>query len=128
MPAARSRPVEPFGSAACRGMRTTPEIIDVDSTHLEEVLGGVEQALDTEDATLIRRLFESYVYVAGLVEDKNTSIRRLRQLFFGQRTEKTATVVGRRSETPPAAAPLDAAAPGAAAPGAGASDTVVDSA
>jgi transposase len=90
-------------------MRNTPEIIDVDSTHLEEVLVRVEQALDTEDATLIRRLFESYVYVAGLVEDKNTSIRRLRQLFFGKHTEKTATVVGRSGETPEAASPPDAA-------------------
>ncbi len=97
-------------------MRTTPEIIDVDSTDLEEVLGRVEQALDTEDATLIRRLFESYVYVAGLVEDKNTSIRRLRQLFFGKRTEKTATVVGRSAEAAAATSPPDAADPGAAAP------------
>ena len=98
-------------------MRNTPEIVDVDSTHLEEVLGRVEQALDTEDATLIRRLFESYVYVAGLVEDKNTSIRRLRQLFFGKRTEKTATVVGRSGETPETP-PCDTADPGVAIRGA----------
>ena len=114
MPAARSRPVQPYRSAGCRGMRTTPEIIDVDSTRLEEVLGRVEQALDTEDATLIRRLFESYVYVAGLVEDKNTSLRRLRQLFFGKRTEKTATVVGHSGGTPEATSPRDTVAPGAA--------------
>ena len=107
-------------------MRTTPEIIDVDSTHLEEVLGRVEQALDTEDATLIRRLFESYVYVAGLVEDKNTSIRRLRQLFFGKRTEKTATVVGRSAEPATATSPPDAADPGAAEPDAAVSGLVAD--
>jgi transposase len=106
-------------------MRTTPEIIDVDSTHLEEVLGRVEQALDAEDATLIRRLFESYVYVAGLVEDKNTSIRRLRQLFFGKRTEKTATVVGRSDEAPAATPPPDAADPGAE-PDAAAGGVVAD--
>lgn len=102
-------------------MRTTAEIVDVDRTHLEEVLGRVEQALDTEDATLIRRLCESYVYVAGLVEDKNTSIRRLRQLFFGKRTEKTATVVGRSGDTAEATAPPDAVDPGAAQPHAAAS-------
>ena len=61
MPAARLRPVQPFRSAGCRGMRTPPEIVDVDRTHLEEVLGRVERALDTDDATLIRRLFESDV-------------------------------------------------------------------
>jgi hypothetical protein len=38
--------------------------------------------------------------VADLVDDKNTSIRRLRQLFFGKRTEKTAAVVGQKTESP----------------------------
>ncbi len=88
-------------------MRQALEILEVDSTQLEEVLRRVEQAqgLDDKDTQLIRAVFASYVYVAGLVEDKNTSIRRLRQLFFGARTEKTAAVVGRgaaKSETPPA--------------------------
>ena len=74
-----------------------PEIVEVDSTQLEEVLRRVEQSLDEKDAALIRAVFESYVYVTDLVEDKNTSIRRLRQLFFGARTEKTDAVVGRGS-------------------------------
>src|SRR5207245_26937 len=81
-------------------MRKSPEIMEVNNTHLDEVLRRVEQALDAKDALLIRRLFESYVYVAGLVEDKNTSIRHLRQLFFGKRTEKTAAVVGNKTGKP----------------------------
>jgi transposase len=40
--------------------------------------------------------------VTDLVEDKNTSIRRLRQLLFGARTERTDTVVGRGGEKPEA--------------------------
>jgi transposase len=75
-----------------------PEIVEVDNTQLEEVLHRVEQALDEKDAELIRAVFASYVYVTDLVEDKNTSIRRLRQLLFGARTEKTDAVVGRRGE------------------------------
>ena len=75
-------------------MRNAPEIVEVESTQLEEVLRRVEQALDEKDSALIRAVFQSYAYVADLVEDKNTSIRRLRQLFFGARTEKTAAVVG----------------------------------
>jgi transposase len=101
----------------CRRMRNAPGIIEVDSTRLEDVLGRVEQALDDKDAALIRAVFQSYTYVAGLVEDKNTSIRRLRQLFFGNRTEKTKAVVGSEAEkakaTPPEATPVsqsDAAA------------------
>jgi len=79
-------------------MRNSPEIVEVDNTQLEEVLRRVEQALDEKDTKLIRAVFESYVYVADLVEDKNTSIRRLRKLFFGTRTEKTEAVVGRSAE------------------------------
>ena len=83
-------------------MRNAPEIIEVDSTHLEEVLRRVEhgEVLDEKDAKLIRAVFESYVYVTGLVKDKDTSIRRLRQLFFGARTEKTKAVVGQHPEKP----------------------------
>lgn len=102
-------------------MRKAPEIVAVDSTQLEEVLRRVEQALDEKDSQLIRAVFQSYAYVADLVEDKNTSIRRLRQLFFGARTEKTKAVIGRPTETPDAAfaSPATTDSEGAA----GASDT-----
>jgi transposase len=73
-------------------MRNLPEIVEVDDAHLEEVLRRVEQALEEKDAQLIRAVFQSYAYVTDLVEDKNTSIKRLRQLLFGSRTEKTKTV------------------------------------
>ncbi len=63
-------------------------------TQLEEVLRRAEQALNEKDATIIRRLFESYFYISDLVEDKKTTIARLRHLFFGQRTEKTKAVSG----------------------------------
>jgi len=79
-------------------MRRTPEIVDVDSSQVAEVLGRVEQALDEKDAALIRAIITSYLYVTDLVEDKNTSLRRLRQLLFGARTEKTATVVGQQTD------------------------------
>jgi transposase len=79
-------------------MRHAPEIIEVDGARLEDVLRRVEQALEAEDAELVRAVFASYAYVADLVEDKNTTIRRLRQLFFGARTEKTEAVVGRGSQ------------------------------
>src|SRR5277367_1574885 len=89
-------------------MRQAPEIIEVDRTQREDVLRRVEQALDAKDAALIRAVFQSYAYVTDLVEDKNTSIRRLRELFFGKRTEKTAAVLGRetaKSEQPDAPGP-----------------------
>jgi len=104
-------------------MRKAPEIVEVDSTQLEEVLRRVEQALDENDTRLIRAVFQSYAYVADLVEDKNTTIRRLRQLFFGARTEKTKAVIGRPTETPGAASASPAAADTEGAAGASNSGT-----
>jgi transposase len=91
-------------------MRNAPELVEVDDARLEEVLRRVEQSLDEKDAALVRAVFESYAYVSDLVEDKNTSIRRLRQLFFGARTEKTDAVVGPKDKEPDAASPRDAGA------------------
>jgi transposase len=105
-------------SASWRTMRNAPEIVEVDSRQVDEVLRRVEQALDPKDAELIRAVFRSYAYVTDLVEDKNTSIRRLRQLFFGKRTEKTDAVVGRQGVKPDAA-PSGSVAPEPEAPARG---------
>jgi transposase len=103
-------------------MRNSPGLVEVDSARLEEVLRRVERSLDEQDSALVRAVFESYAYVADLVEDKNTSIRRLRQLFFGARTEKTDAVVGQEDRKPDAAAPRDAGAETGLAAGDGSSD------
>src|SRR3954466_11342273 len=103
-------------------MRNAPELVEVDSTRLEEVLRRVEQSLDEKDAALVRAVFESYAYVADLVEDKKTSIRRLRQLFFGARTETTEAVVGLRARKPDAAEPRGGVAETDLAAGDGDSD------
>jgi hypothetical protein len=93
-------------------MRSAPKIIDVDSTRLEEVLLRVEPALEAEDFALVRAVFESYAYLTDLVEDKATSIRRLRQLLFGARTETMESVVGRDPEGAGAIRQPDGAADG----------------
>src|SRR3954469_19567553 len=111
----------PRSAGGC-GMRNGLELVDVDSDRLEEVLRRAEQSLDEQDAELIRAVFESYAYVADLVEDKNTTIRRLRQLFFGSRTEKTEAVVGPKTETSRVTASSDAAAGTESAAGEGAND------
>src|SRR4051794_11217814 len=98
-------------------MRHAPEIIEVDSPRLEEVLGRAEQALAREDVELIRTLVEAYRYVVDLVDDKNTSMGRLRQLLFGSRTEKTNAVLGRKTGRRDAAPANGAAADTASASG-----------
>ncbi len=99
----------PGTDGGCR-MRTTLELVEVDSERLEEVLRRAEQSLDEKDAALIRAVFASYAYVTDLVEDRNTTIRRLRQMFFGSRTEKTEAVVGPKTGTSQVTASPDAAA------------------
>ncbi len=74
--------------------RTPSGIVDVDTKQLDDVLRRAEESLDSADFALTKAVFESYAYLADLVEDKNTSLRRLRQLLFGNRTEKTLAVLG----------------------------------
>src|SRR5262249_20990717 len=91
-------------------MRHAPAIIEVDSPRLEEVLGRAEQALPQEDVALIRAVVAAYRYVVDLLDDKNTSIGRLRQLLFGARTEKTNAVLGCKADLPDAPPATGAAA------------------
>ena len=115
------KPASPWGRVSLVGsvgrMRHAPEIIEVDSPRLEEVLGRAEQALAREDVELLRALVEAYRYVIDLVDDKNTSIGRLRQLLFGSRTEKTNAVLGRKTDRPGPSPANGAAADTAAASG-----------
>jgi transposase len=74
--------------------RTPTQLIDVTPDELEAVLRRAQESLDPADYELTKAIFESYQYLGELVDDKNTSIARLRRLMFGRRTEKTAQVVG----------------------------------
>jgi transposase len=78
-----------------------PEIIEMNEQKWQELLRRAEETgLEERDLKLIRALFESYAYLTELIDDKNTSINRLRKLLFGARTEKTAQVVRREPTVP----------------------------
>ena len=80
-------------------MPTKPTIIELDMNKLDDILRRVEaKELRAEDYETIRTVIESYVGLYFAVGDKNTTIRRLRQMLFGVKTEKTAAVVGERKE------------------------------
>jgi transposase len=84
--------------------RSKPEIVEVDDRKLETLLERAEQkAFETEDYETIRAVLESYSYVTNLIDDKNTTLARLRKLLFGDRTEKTSQVIGQGGETSGAA-------------------------
>jgi transposase len=60
---------------------------------IEQVLERAERnALTAEDCELLRELVTSYAYVTNLVEHKQATLARLRQILFGIKTEKTANV------------------------------------
>jgi transposase len=75
-------------------IRATATIVELDMSELDEILGRVDaQQLRADDFQTIRTLIESYVCLTQAVGDKNTTIRRLRQMLFGVKTEKTAAVI-----------------------------------
>lgn len=76
-----------------------PEIIDMDVEKLEALLRRAEDAsLPAEDVQTIRTLCQSYLYLTNLIDQKSTTIARLRNLLFGAQTEKTAAVLGRSGD------------------------------
>ena len=79
--------------------RTEPKVIELNTKKLEKVLDRAESALAEDDYETIKAVVESYAYIAELVGDKSTTIRRLRKLLFGARTEKTEAVLGDKETT-----------------------------
>jgi transposase len=88
---------------------TKPTIVELDVVHLEDVLRRVDaNSLQAEDAEALRTLAQSYIHLTQLLQDKNTSLARLRKMLFGSTTEKTSVVIGSttdaRTHSPPEAA------------------------
>lgn len=80
--------------------------IEIDMTKLEDALRRAEEKLDEKDYTILRAVVDAYDTITGLVDDKNTTIARLRKMLFGSRTEKTKRVIGdgKDSQSPPSQA------------------------
>jgi transposase len=86
------------------------EIIELSMDKLEELLQRAEaKQLRDEDYVTIKALIESYAHFTRLVEDKRTTINRLRKLLFGSGTEKTRDVIkdGSSDETASSASDQD---------------------
>ena len=86
--------------------RTTSEIIEVNSQQLEELLErAASNTLREEDTELIGHVFESYMHLFEIVGDKNTTIARLRKLFFGASSEKSDKLLGEQQGSETSVAP-----------------------
>jgi transposase len=68
------------------------ELIELAMDDLEALLQRAKGTLSQEDHQTFKHLVDSYLYVLDLVEDKQTTIKRLRKILFGAITEKTRNV------------------------------------
>lgn len=87
---------------------TTATIFALDMHRLDDVLQRAARTLPEEDYAILKAVAESYAYLTDLVGDKQTSIRRLRKLLFGAKTEKTAVVLGQAKAPPSPVSPTEA--------------------
>jgi transposase len=68
--------------------------IDVTMEELEKVLErALKEPLNEEGYAKLKASLETFGYVLQLLEDKDTTIHRLRQALFGSSTEKTSKVL-----------------------------------
>jgi transposase len=93
--------------------RSAPEIVELDTEQLDALLCRLESCeLAPEDIKTLRAALESYLYVTQLIDQKSTTIARLRKLLFGAETEKTAAVTGHHAESPSTAGTDESGSPG----------------
>jgi len=74
------------------------ELIEIATDELEALLARAKAKLSADDFSILRKFVDSMAYLTRLVEDKKTTIRHLRQLFFGSKSEKTSKVFPEDSE------------------------------
>jgi transposase len=70
-----------------------PTIESVDRQELEAIVEHARAALSAQEYARLKAAFDTLVYLMQLVENKSTTIARLRQILFGASSEKTAKVL-----------------------------------
>jgi transposase len=100
--------------------------LDVDTKDLCALLERARQALSDEDYQKLKAAIDTLGYLTQLLERKNMSIQRLRQILFGASTEKTSKVLKNKPDEHDAPSQQDRSAsestPGAQQPSPTASD------
>lgn len=65
-----------------------PARMEVSTEEIAQLLERAKPALVPEDFALLEKIVQSFLHVLGLLEEKGTTIQRLRSLLFGSKTEK----------------------------------------
>ncbi len=82
-------------------MKKTIPIEKIAMKELESILQRAQTApLDEKDCAKLKAVFESYIHLTDMVEDKQMTIKRLRQMLFGASTEKTSDVIKEEEDEP----------------------------
>lgn len=70
------------------------ERVDMNQEELDALLDRARTgALSEEDCAKLKSIIETLSYVTDLLEDRKTTIQKLRQILFGASTEKTSNLV-----------------------------------
>jgi transposase len=88
---------------ARRVKRKPPERRDVNRERLQAILGRAEHGpLASDDVDVLRAAVDTLAWLTEELEDKSTSLAKLRKLLFGSSSEKTSDVLAnlRGSEEP----------------------------
>jgi len=76
-------------------MRKGEEIPKTNPAEIEAVIARVKQSnIEQRDVELIERLLRTVLVLVKLLERKNISIKKLREMVFGRRTEKRRKASG----------------------------------
>ena len=80
-------------------MKTAPiKRIDLNMDEVQALLERAKAVMAPEDYEKLEAIVETAVYLSQAVEDKQMTIKRLRQMLFGASTEKTAAVIKKEEE------------------------------
>jgi transposase len=80
-------------------MKTAPiKRIDLNMDEVQALLERAKAVMEPEDYEKLEAIVETAVYLSQAVEDKQMTIKRLRQMLFGASTEKTAAVIKKEEE------------------------------
>ena len=74
-------------------MKRAMERVDIKREDLERLVEHARPALSEAEYQQLKAALDTLVYLTQLLENKNTTIGRLRQILFGASTEKTAAVL-----------------------------------
>jgi hypothetical protein len=79
-------------------MKATPiPRLGVSMNELQDALEHARSALSEKEYSQLKAAVETLGYLTELIEDQETTLRRLRQILFGPSTEKTRKVLGEAS-------------------------------